>query len=608
MAPASLATSTSRRGILPYQDRGLPIEKRIDDLLPRMTLDEKLGQMTQAERDAIRAHPEHITRFALGSILSGGGQNPTPNTPEAWANMVDGFQAEALRTRLAIPLIYGVDAVHGHAALLKATVFPHNIALGAANDTELMHKIGQATALEVRASGVHWNFAPMLGLPKDFRWGRTYEGYSSRTDVVMNLGVAYLEGLQNFGQGDLLAPWSVLATPKHFVADGATRWGTSPFGPNNIDRGISTISEEELRSTLLPPYQKAIQSGALSIMVSYSSWGGLKMHEQRYLLTDVLKGELGFTGFLISDWGALDELSGTPEERIVRSINAGLDMIMVPTDYVGFLARLKAAVQRGTIAQSRIDDAVRRILRAKFALGLFERPMTDRSAMSKIGSPEHRSLAAEAVAKSLVPLKNANQALPIKQQSGRLLLAGVGADNLGMQCGGWTIEWQGRSDGNIVGTSLFKALRDSAPNGLQIIYSANGEFTAQERAPTGIVVAAEPPYAEWHGDRSDLHLSEQDRELIRKMRAKVDTLIVILYSGRPLIVSEEIDIADAFVAAWLPGSEAKGLSDVLWGTRPWQGRLAYHWPKSMDYFRNLDQGRPERQEDILFPIGYSSAE
>jgi len=587
-----------------YLDPGQRVEARVADLLGRMTLDEKIGQITQVERDAIRVNIKDIKSLGIGSVLSGGGQYPQPNTAAAWADMVDTFQQVALSSRLKIPLIYGVDAVHGHGSLKRAVIFPHNIGLGAANDEALVRRIGRVTALETKATGVHWNFAPMIGLPQDYRWGRTYEGYGERTDLVARLGSAYLQGLQTVDGHGLEHPWTVLGTPKHYIGDGAAKWGTSPFGSDHIDRGQAKFGEQELRTVYLPPYRAAVTNGARSIMVSFSSWGGLKMHEQRYLLTDVLKAELGFSGFLVSDWGALDELKGSTVDNVSRAINAGLDMIMVPTMYQDFVSDLKSAIKNEMIPQTRIDDAVRRILRVKFEMGLFERPLTDRSLQAKIGMQAHRDLAAEAAGKSLVALKNANATLPLDPKTATIYVAGRAADNLGMQCGGWTLEWQGTDGNHRPGTTILDGLKRSVAVTTKLEYSAGGDFRGKEKAALGIAVVGEMPYAEWHGDRADLNLSDADKQLIRRLRERSAKLLVILISGRPLVVSDELALADAFVAAWLPGSEGQGVTDVLFGKHPFQGRLPYTWPRSMQYFARIDLGEPQTAETVLFPYGF----
>jgi len=579
-----------------------PAQARAEDLLARMTLDEKIGQMTQVEKNSIR--PEDITRLYIGSLLSGGGGAPPVNTPEAWAEMVDGFQTYALQTRLKIPLIYGVDAVHGHNNLKGATIFPHNIGLGAGNDPALVEQIARATALEVAATGIRWNFAPVVAVPQDIRWGRTYEGYSEDTRIVTALGAAYVRGLQNAAaQADLSHPTSVLATPKHFIGDGGTRWGTSPIPDFKIDRGDMQVDEAELRALYLPPYQAAIAAGAQSIMVSFNSWNGVKMHAQKYLLTDVLKGELGFEGFLVSDWQAIDEIPGDSYSDVVTAVNAGLDMIMVPYDYRAFIENARRAAENGDIPMERIDDAVRRILTVKFKMGLFERPFSDPALLDQVGAPEHRELARRAAAKSLVLLKNDGRVLPLSKETGLLFVGGIAADNMGIQCGGWTIEWQGKMGDILPGVTILEAVQAAAADPASVRYDPKGLFAKEigadgqpAVAEVGIAVVGEAPYAEGLGDRADLSLSAADIALIQAMRERSRKLVVILISGRPLIITEQLPLADAWVAAWLPGSEGQGVADVLFGDLPFTGRLPYTWPRSMDQI--LDRQSP------LFPLGF----
>ena len=374
------------------------VDARVSDLLARMTLAEKIGQMTQVEKNSIA--PDDITNLFIGSLLSGGGGAPDTNTVQDWAAMVDGFQQRALATRLGIPLIYGVDAVHGHNNLRGATIFPHNVGLGAARDPDLVQRIGRATAEELAATGIPWDFAPVVAVPQDIRWGRAYEGYSEDTALVTQLSTAYLRGLQGDGLG---SPLSVLATPKHFIGDGGTALGSAAASGYLLDQGDTRVDEAALRALFLPPYQAAVDAGAQSIMVSFSSWQGMKMHANKYLLTDVLKGELGFSGFLISDWMAINQLPGDYHAQVAASINAGLDMVMVPTDYKLFITTLTQAVEQGDVPQARIDDAVRRILRVKFELGLFDHPLSDPANRPQAGADAHRQLARQAVRETAGP-------------------------------------------------------------------------------------------------------------------------------------------------------------------------------------------------------------
>jgi beta-glucosidase len=423
-----------------YLDPTLPITERVDDLLARMTLAEKIGQMTLVEKGSLL--PADITNKALGAVLSGGGGAPRINQPAEWLNMVNGYQEYALQTRLAIPLLYGVDAVHGHNNVVGAVLFPHNIGLGAAGNVELMEQIGRATAVETTATGIYWNYAPAVSVPQDIRWGRTYEGYSENTELVTALSRAYLVGLQG---EDLTAVDTLIATPKHYIADGGTGWDTSTTDNYRIDQGDAQIDEATLRAIHLPPYIAAIEAGARSIMISYSSWNGVKMHAHDYLINDVLKGELGFTGFVVSDWKAIDQIDANYSNAVVTAINAGIDMNMVPSAYGLFIDTLTLAVENGDVPIERIDDAVRRILTVKFELGLFERPLTDDSHLDRIGSDAHRALARQAVRESLVLLHHDGATLPVSPQTPVIFVAGEAADDIGIQSGGWSIQWQGRT-------------------------------------------------------------------------------------------------------------------------------------------------------------------
>jgi beta-glucosidase len=578
-------------------------------LLADMTLEEKIGQMTQVEKNSLR--PEDVTRSFIGSVLSGGGGYPTPNTPRDWHAMVTSFQEAALATRLRIPLLYGVDAVHGHNNVKGATIFPHNIGLGATRDRDLIERIGRATAEEVSATSVHWNFAPAVTVPQDIRWGRAYEGYSEETALVSELGAAYIRGLQG---PDLAAPGAVLGCAKHFLGDGGTTWGSvERFGAADelwgeadrkigIDQGVTGADEDSLRAIHLPPYAAAIQAGARSVMVSFSSWRDVKMHAHRYLLTDVLKSELGFGGFLISDWMAINQIDPDYYACVVASINAGLDMVMVPFDYHLFITTLTDAVEKGYVPMARIDDAVSRILRVKQDCGLFQSPMVEPNHLDVIGSAPHRALAREAARKSAVLLKNENAALPVAEGTPRVLVAGQGADDLGLQCGGWTIEWMGQMGPVTAGTTLLEALRAALPTEA-VYYAADGSFNADtELADTGIVVVAEPPYAEGVGDRANLALRPDEVALVQRVRARCQKLVLVIYSGRPLLLGEELDRCDAVVAAWLPGSEGQGLADVLCGDAPFTGKLSFAWPRSMAQVPR--SAMAASSEGPLWPVGF----
>ncbi len=614
--PAATAACKSAKSVPlkpAYKDPKVCLEDRVEDLLARMTLAEKIGQMTQVEKNSIRE--ADISDKFIGSILSGGGGSPQPNTPEVWVDMVNTFQERALQTRLGIPLIYGLDAVHGHGNVYGATIFPHNVGLGATRDPALVERIGRATAEEMVATGIYWNFAPVVAVPQDIRWGRVYEGYSENTEIVSALAAAYVRGLQNVGSTPALSdPMAVLATPKHFVGDGGTAWGSSTTNDYRIDQGVTAVDEATLRAIHLPPYQAAVDAGVQSIMVSYSSWGGMKMHAQKYLLTNVLKGELGFKGFLVSDWQAIDQLPGDYYSDIVTSINAGLDMIMVPYDYEAFINGLTEAVNKGDVSRDRIDDAVRRILRVKFQLGLFERPLANKSLLPLVGSEAHRELAREAVRKSLVLLKNDHQTLPLAKDTPLIFVAGPGANDIGRQSGGWTIEWQGKAGNITPGTTLLEGIKNIVTADTTVEYDPTGRFeTVTDKnghpaiAEVGIAVVGELPYAEGLGDREDLSLSSEDAMLIEKVGQHSQKLVVILISGRPMIITPQLAQADALVAAWLPGTEGQGVADVLFEDYPFTGKLPYTWPRAMSQlpFDFVHLSKTGCDSDApLFPFGY----
>ncbi len=558
-----------------YLDPTQPVTARVNDLLARMSLEEKIAQMTLVEKDSIVAND--IAPMGIGALLSGGGGYPkSGNNVKEWAKMVDGFQALALKSRLAIPMIYGVDAVHGHNNMVGSVIFPHNIGLGAANDPALVEQIGHATAEEMIASGIYWDYAPVVAVVQDIRWGRTFESYSENTALVSSLSSAMIRGLQG---KSLNAPGSVLATAKHFIGDGGTQWGTSKTDNYKIDQGVTPADEAALREKYLPPYIEAIKNGAQSIMVSYSSWGDLKMHAQKHLITDVLKGELGFSGFVVSDWQAIDQIPGTYDDQVKIGINAGLDMIMVPYQYQRFIITIWKEVEAGDIPLTRIDDAVKRILTVKFEMGLFEHPTSDPALVASVGSDAHRAIARKAVSESAVLLQNNGGALPLAKDTATVYIAGTGADNIGFQTGGWTIDWQGKLGNTTPGTSILKAIQNTVSKKTTVTYDAQGQFDGM--ADVGIAVVGERPYAEGKGDQADLSLSKNDAALVASVRQHSKKLIIILLSGRPMIVGSELNQSDAFIAAFLPGTEGQGLADVLFGDQPFTGKLSFTWPRTM---------------------------
>jgi beta-glucosidase len=575
-------------------------DSRANALLAKMTLDEKVGQMTQPDQLYLKSDAD-IAKYYLGSVLSGADSDPKEgNSLEAWANLIDRYQKRALETRLAIPLLYGVDAVHGHNNVLGAVVFPHNIGLGATRNPALIEKIARITALEVRATGINWGFAPCVTVPRDIRWGRTYEGYAEEPDGVKELGAAAVRGLQGAGLAD---PLSILGCAKHYAGDGGTAYGSSTIGPHLLDRGDTRLDEKTLRQIHMQGYITTIRAGVGSIMPSYSSWNGLKMSGNKRLLTEVLKEELGFEGFLISDFAAIDELPGDYKHKIAMSINAGMDMVMVPERYQEFIARLKEAAQDGTVPMARIDDAVRRILRVKIAMGLMDQnhgKLADRQLWKQFGSAEHRAVARDAVRQSLVLLKNEHGTLPLAKSAKRIHVGGKSADDMGNQCGGWTISWQGQS-GNAMpgGTTVLQAIRKAVPKETKVTFALDGKGAAG--ADVGVVVIGETPYAETAGDRSDLSLAPEDVAAVDNMKAAGIPVVVILLSGRPMILDKVIGKADAFVAAWLPGTEGDGVADVLFGAYKPSGKLSFSWPRSM---AQVGVHRGDPNYNPLFQYGY----
>lgn len=593
-----------------YKDPNQPIEARIKDLLSRMTLKEKAGQMTQIERRV--ATPSVLKDLSIGSILSAGGSGPFDKALSAdWADMVDGFQKSALESRLGIPLLYGIDAVHGNNSIYGATIFPHNVGLGATRDADLAQRIGVATALEVRASGIHYTFAPCVAVCRDPRWGRCYESYGSDTDIVRKM-TSVITGLQGKpppghpkGYPFVAGRHNVVACAKHFVGDGGTDKGKN--------EGNTILSYEDLERIHMTPYPDCISQGVATVMASYSSWNGTQLHAHRFLLSDVLKDKLGFKGFLISDWEGLDRLSkpnphgSNYRTSICTAVNAGIDMVMVPFRYAKFLEDLIDLVESGEIPMTRIDDAVERILRVKFVAGLFEYPYSDRSLLDTVGCKLHRDLAREAVRKSLVLLKNGKDQkkpfLPLDRKAKRVLVAGSHADDLGYQCGGWTATWHGASGRITIGTTVLDAIREAVGDKTEVIYEQNpspATFEGQDFS-YAIVVVGEDPYAEHTGDNSELIIPFNANDVISLVADRIPTL-VILISGRPLVLEPWIlEKMDALIAAWLPGSEGGGITDVVFGDYDFEGRLPVTWFKSVE---QLPMHPEDNSYDPLFPFGF----
>lgn len=598
-----------------YKLEDKEIQAKVDNLVAKMNLRQKIGQMTQAERMFVT--PTDVKSHHLGSVLSGGGSAPGENLPPDWTAMCDEYWLASMEEdddHLAIPLIYGVDAVHGHNNARGATIFPHNIGLGAANDPALVHRISEATASEILGTGVNWTFDPALSVARNDRWGRTYESYSEDPEIVSSYAAPAVLGLQSAG---------VVACAKHWLGDGGTLHG--------MDQGDTTIAERELVEKHMSPYLPALDAGVLTIMASFNSWNGDKCHGHKYLITDKLKGELDFKGFVISDWDGVDYLAEDYNDAIDKAVMAGIDMFMVPENWRTFIGHLVDQVEQGTIPMERINDAVQRILRVKFAAGLFDQSIPSLRASSnheKYGSESHRDIAREAVRKSLVLLKNEDSCLPLDINT-RILVAGKNAHNRGNQCGGWSVSWQGAGGNDHIegGASIWEGIQSLAPNAV-LSSDGSGADADPQLHDVGVIVIGELPYAEGMGDIRDgdhivveagsgikglvktlepygrtLELAElhpEDLQAIQNVTDKGLPAVVVLISGRPLVVNKELIEASAFVAAWLPGSEGKGVADVLFGDHDFQGRLAFSWPQHPD--DNFNRG--DDNYTPLFEYGF----
>ncbi|XP_078430865.1 uncharacterized protein LOC144702723 [Wolffia australiana] len=593
---------------LKYKDRSLPLNVRLNDLLSRMNLEEKIGQMAQIERSI--ATPEIMKNQFVGSVLSGAGSVPKDKaSPREWVKMVEKLQRGALGSRLGIPMIHGIDAVHGHNNVYGATIFPHNVGLGSTRDPQLVKRIGAATALEVRATGIPYVFAPCVAVCRDPRWGRCYESYSEDPKIVQAM-TTLISGLQ----GDI-PPYSrkgvpfvagrnkVAACAKHYVGDGGTEKG--------INENNTVIDFHGLLSIHMPPYYAAIQRGVSTIMVSFSSWNGVKMHANRFLITDFLKNRLRFRGFVISDWTGIDKITTPPRKNYTFSLQtgilAGIDMIMLPYNLTEYQRDTTYLVKGGFIPMSRIDDAVRRILRVKFSMGLFENPLPDNRLGKQLGSQEHRELAREAVRKSMVLLRNGREGeaplLPLAKSAGRVLVAGTHADNLGYQCGGWTIVWQGLSGNNhTIGTTILGAVRSAVDQKTEVVYSEkpSESFVKDGGFSYAVVVVGEEPYAEGDGDSTNLTLIAPGPTTIDRVCRHVRCVVVVV-SGRPVVIEPYLAHVDALVAAWLPGTEGHGVADVLFGDYGFSGKLSRTWFKSVD---QLPMNAGDPHYDPLFPLGF----
>ncbi|MGY8764608.1 MAG: glycoside hydrolase family 3 protein [Fidelibacterota bacterium] len=580
-----------------YKDKTISIKAK--NLVAEMTLDEKIGQMTQVDHRYLEQKSDIKTYF-LGSLLSGGGSAPDTNNPRSWVRMYNEYQDFALDTRLAIPLIYGIDAVHGHNNVYGATIFPHNIGLGCSNDEELVQKISEATAREILATGLDWTFAPCLAVSQDERWGRTFESYSENTEIVTRLGIASIKGYQG---NNLDNPNSVLACAKHYVGDGNTIFGTGING--GIDRGDVLVDEKELRSKYIKPFRSAVENGVGSIMISYNSWQSKKLHGHSYLINDILKNELGFSGFVVSDWAAIDDIDEDYKTSIITAINAGIDMVMVPGEhsnkshsYIEFINLLKESVLEGSVSINRIDDAVYRILKIKYSMGLFEKPLKDYKKLNEVGSSKNRELAREGVNKSVVLLQN-NNILPISKKNKSILVAGEHGHDLGYQCGGWSISWQGGSGNTTIGTTILDGIRDNIGNHSSVTFSKNGDDANDHDII--IAVVGETPYAEMKGDSESLELSNKDKLLLERLIKTGKPIVLILISGRPMIITPYLEHVDALLAAWLPGTEGSGVADLLFGDVSPTAKLSFSWPRDMSQIP-INYG--DKTYDPLFPLGY----
>ncbi|WDG28438.1 glycoside hydrolase family 3 C-terminal domain-containing protein [Streptomyces sp. CA-278952] len=592
---------------LPYQNAKLPVKQRVADLLGRMSPAEKAGQMTQAERGALRA-PGDIAAYGLGSLLSGGGSAPTPNTAAVWARMTDAYQLRTRTTRFQIPLIYGVDAVHGHNNVVGATIMPHNIGIGAGRDPQSAERTGAITAKEVRATGVPWDFAPCVCVTRDERWGRSYEAFGEDPALVEAMETV-IQGMQGSPSGkDLHRNDKVLGSAKHFVGDGGTAYGSSTTGSYTVDQGVTEVTREELEAVHLAPFEASVKRGVGTVMPSYSSLdilgdgeGPVRMHANAAMINGVLKDRMGFEGFVVSDWQAIDQIPGDYASDVVTAVNAGLDMIMVPTAYQDFTKTLKDEVAAGRVPEARIDDAVARVLTQKFRLGLFEKPYADTTHLDQVGSAEHRAVAREAVAKSQVLLKNEGAVLPL-EPSQKVYVAGSNADDLGNQVGGWTTSWQGSSGETTSGTTILEGMRKAARTPESVTFSQDAS-AATDGYDVGVVVVGETPYAEGIGDVGnghDLALTAADRAAVDKVCAAMKCAVLIV-SGRPQLIGDRLGEMDALVASWLPGSEGDGVADVLYGRRAFTGQSPVTWPKSE---AQLPINVGDTAYDPQFPYGW----
>jgi len=593
-----------------YMDATREVEERVEALMAQMTLEEKIGQMLQAEQTESRggASPEDAGEYAIGAMLfSGGAIPPTGNMPTDWKERAELYETAALETRLGIPLLFGVDAIHGHNNVYGATIYPHSIGIGAAANPELARQIGAAAAEEIRATGTQMTFSPTLGLPQNERWGRFYECFTEDAELAGALGAAYIEGYQGVeGEEDFLSSFHVLATAKHYIAEGMTENGTNQ-GNVVIDE---EIFNQILNDELLVPYRDAVAAGVRCVMVSYHSINGEGIHANKELITDILKEELGFEGIVVSDYNAITKLL-TPDDsykdKLKLAVNAGIDMFMEPHNWDEFLSTLKELVEEESVSMERIDDAVSRILTVKFEMGLFEEPFADDSLMDTIGSKEHRELARQAVRESMTLLKNdtvsdsSKTVIEMLSEYDNILVAGTAAHDIGIQCGGWSITWQGSTGETTEGTTILEGIREVVGDTKTITYSENG--TVLNTAEAAIVVVGERPYSESKGDRQpgELVLPENDQAVIANIRKSNPDIpiICVLITGRPITIANELADMDALVCAWLPGTEGAGVADILFGDDEFTGTSPVTWPwYALDVTEKFTD-----ESKVLFPLG-----
>ena len=588
------------------------IEKQVTDLLSRMTLEQKVAQMIQPEIRDITV--EDMRKYGFGSYLNGGGAFPNNNkhaTPEDWISLAENLYQASIDDSIdgiSIPTMWGTDAVHGHNNVIGATLFPHNIGLGAANNPDLIEKIAAITAKEVMVTGIDWVFAPTVAVVRDDRWGRAYEGYSEDPEIVKAYSSAIVKGLQGHADGDFLSDQRVISTVKHFLGDGGTVGGD--------DQGDNIATEQELFDLHAQGYVGGLTAGSQSVMASFNSWHGDKIHGNKYLLTDVLKTQMGFDGFVVGDWNGHGQVKGCSNESCSQAVNAGLDIFMVPTAaWKPLYENTIAQVKSGEISMARIDDAVSRILRVKFRAGLFDKPSPAKRPFSGktelIGAPEHRSVARQAVRESLVLLKNKEGILPLSPTL-NVLVAGDGANNIGKQSGGWTVTWQGTGNSNNDfpnGSSIYDGIVETVnASGGSAVLSPSGAY--DEKPDVAIVVFGEDPYAEGHGDRDNLEYQRGDKSdlaLLKSFKSEGIPVVALFISGRPMWVNAELNASDAFVAVWLPGSEGNGVSDVLFTDaegkvkHDFVGKLSFSWPKTAD---QATVNRGDNNETPLLPYGF----